>query len=414
MEKTGSHCAKVPELARLSYFFGQVLGPGELRSEQAYFHEKHKLHNRCLHGFGVVCGLLIEPEKQPEADPCKPGPKRPLVRVDCGIALDCEGNEIVVRHPRPIDLWAELGADGQKAVEEGEDEVFIYICFKERPVDPARPALPDVCGTSNECHFGKIEDCWEIQVSTEERCDERCETCCEPCEERCLLLARICNFEKDEAVEEEDIHNGVRRMVSRYHYTTITGINWVHGATYRHKDVQHLLRGGLKVYFSRPVLKETIFDGVADLWVMHDERLTEVTSLEGELEVEPGNSEFTHYLIFKQALKERLQDGDRLLFTLRSAFILDRCCRPVDGVNVGGRVPLRLLESEPCFEPVRRPDWKRCAVPPTHPGPWTSGNGVGGGSFESWLWIKEDDEEREEREEERENERRGVPSGGSK
>src|SRR5215472_12155167 len=372
MEKTGSHCTKVPALARLNYFYGQVLGPHELRTEQAYFHEKQKLHNRCLHGFGVVCGLLLHPEPQPDADPCKPGPARPWVRLDCGLALDCDGNELVVREPLRINLWDLLGPDGQKALGE-KREVFVYICFKEKPVDPARPAIPDACGSSNECHFGKIEDCWEIVVSSEERCDERCETCCEPCEEHCLLLAKVCNFSKEQPVKEEDIHNGVRRMISRYHYTTITGINWVNGATYKHRDVQHLLRDGLRVHFSRPVLKQTVFDGVADVWVIYDEPLAEVTCLEGDLELEPCPGEFTRYLVFKRALKERLQDGDRLLFILRSAFILDRCCQPVDGVHVGGRVPRRLMENEEALEPVRNPEWRHCNVPPTRPAPWTSG-----------------------------------------
>jgi hypothetical protein len=415
MEKPGSHCATVPELARLTYFYGQVLGPHELRGEQSYFREKQKLHNRCLHGFGVVCGLEIVPAPQPDPDPCIPGPARPLVRLECGMALDCEGNEIVVRRPSPVDLWARLDAAGRDAVAAGKREVFVYICFKERPVDPSRPALPDSCGSTDECHFARVEDCFEIEVSTEERCDDRCEPCCEPCQVPCLLLARICNFKQDAPVEPGDIDEGVRRMISLYRYTTVTGVNWVHGAIYRHDHVQRLLHHGLRVHFSRPVRKETIFDGIADLWVIHDERLAEVTSLEGELQVEPGAGEFTRHLVFRQALKERLQDGDRLLFTLRTPHILDRCCRPVDGAHVGGRVPRRLDPGEPDYEPVRRPVWERCQHPPGRKGPWTSGCGLGGaGNFESWLWVREQDEEQEEHHEEHENDRRGQPVGGGR
>ncbi|WP_428268714.1 hypothetical protein [Haliangium sp.] len=50
----------MPPLDRLAYFYGQMLTAADLRCEQAYFREKLKLHNRCLHGHGVVCGLEVE------------------------------------------------------------------------------------------------------------------------------------------------------------------------------------------------------------------------------------------------------------------------------------------------------------------------------------------------------------------
>src|SRR5262249_28039999 len=53
-------------LDRLNYFYGQMLGVRDFQSEQRFFREKHKLHNRCLHGHGFVCGLkvtAIPPEK---------------------------------------------------------------------------------------------------------------------------------------------------------------------------------------------------------------------------------------------------------------------------------------------------------------------------------------------------------------
>ena len=36
-----------------------MLGVNDFRTEQAYFREKQKLHNRCLHGYGTVCGLMV-------------------------------------------------------------------------------------------------------------------------------------------------------------------------------------------------------------------------------------------------------------------------------------------------------------------------------------------------------------------
>src|SRR5579859_4781773 len=52
-------CIGVGEFKRLQYFYGQMLSPQDFQTEQNYFREKLKLHNRCLEGYGVVCGLLV-------------------------------------------------------------------------------------------------------------------------------------------------------------------------------------------------------------------------------------------------------------------------------------------------------------------------------------------------------------------
>src|SRR3954454_12953759 len=48
-------------LRRLRYFHGQMLSARDFQREQEYFREKLKLRMRCLLGYGVVCGLKIEP-----------------------------------------------------------------------------------------------------------------------------------------------------------------------------------------------------------------------------------------------------------------------------------------------------------------------------------------------------------------
>ena len=58
--RSSSGCAAVPELTRLRYFHGRGLSALDLRREQAYHLERHRLHNRLLHGWGIVCGLDVE------------------------------------------------------------------------------------------------------------------------------------------------------------------------------------------------------------------------------------------------------------------------------------------------------------------------------------------------------------------
>src|SRR5262249_58530989 len=85
MRKPGGHCAHVPEFERLNYFYGQVLGHHELAKEQAFFREKMRLHNRCLHGWGILCGLGVTPVPPPEPcppDPCKPEPEPAVVEIE--------------------------------------------------------------------------------------------------------------------------------------------------------------------------------------------------------------------------------------------------------------------------------------------------------------------------------------------
>src|SRR5690349_5126872 len=60
-----------PELRRLRYFHGQLLGARDFRREQRYVRDKLMLQVRYLLGYGVVCGLLVEPV--PAKPGCEPG-----------------------------------------------------------------------------------------------------------------------------------------------------------------------------------------------------------------------------------------------------------------------------------------------------------------------------------------------------
>ena len=61
---------------------------------------------------------------------------------------------------------------------------------------------------------------------------------------------------------------------------------------------------------------------------------------------------------------ETLQFGDRVAITIRGDFILDECCRAVDGNHLGGGVPL--LDRDDAPAPVDRPP--ATAVPPAQVG----------------------------------------------
>jgi hypothetical protein len=79
-------CGGLKCLCRPRYYSGQLLTETDLTAEQDYLLAKNRLHNRYLHGWGVVCGLDVN---------CHPDCAG-WVRITQGYALDPCGNDVVV------------------------------------------------------------------------------------------------------------------------------------------------------------------------------------------------------------------------------------------------------------------------------------------------------------------------------
>jgi hypothetical protein len=435
-------CAPVPEFRRLNYVYGQLLGAADFRSEQNYFREKQRLHNRCLHGYGVVCGLLVHSgkptqdcgsgdskeeadlkkeladlelkRKQAEGSPsdvlaldkqiadvtaklkrlsdrrCEDAPPTRVV-IDCGIALDCKGNELVVRRPLAVDLWRDLSAEERKQASSDGQTLYLSLCYCEQPIDPIRPVLPDRCGAVADCTFGKLREAVHVKVSIKPpQEDTRCETCCSGCGECYVLLARIEGFRRGYPIDPAAVHNEVRRRLSRYQSTVITGVNWVHGGNYLAEDAENILgtedeNAALEIHFSRPILTSSLQRGVVELRRIEGgpNRSGDISEITGEFVPVLGPE--TSVLRYRQTGGEGMNTGDRILIQVRCAFLLDRCCRSVDGANVGGRVP----PLPGVIKPQSAPQPAGCEIPPWGYGPWTSGSGAPGSDFESWIVIAE-------------------------
>jgi hypothetical protein len=426
-------CLSLPRFERVKYFYGQLLGVREFQSEQAYFFEKHRLHNRYLHGYGVICGLEVEPCRTPR-DPCdeprpptigkppegKPGerstdpqhpevkalvvhadPFRPLefpktlcIEVDCGLALDCQGNEIVVPWPTQIDLLASLGCDAKQKFLEGK-RAYVSVCYVARPCEPVRPVTADNCGgLLPDCVPSRLRDDFCLKVTWDPPPhDESCSPCRRPCCEPCLALAWI-GWSAELGLV---IDNGIRRSISPYVTTRIVGVSWVHDATYRPEDVDRMLHDGLKIKFSGEVHTTTLRRGVIDVWVIQGGggRSADIYSVPLDIEPSHRGSEFSDSVtvrVHSRHKADRIDPGDRVLIQLRSAFVLDRCCRAIDGENIGGFVAQlpEYVDTLPILNhPIRPP----CRPPEPHPyGHWVTGNGTPAGNFESWFYVGDDDQ----------------------
>jgi hypothetical protein len=108
--------AESESLKRLRFFTGQVLTAQSFELEQKYFREKLKRHNRALHGFGIVSGLKVIVEAG-------------QIIVEPGLALDCQGNELVVGKPVVV---SPVTCDWPSA--------YVQVGFAEEYTDPI-PAI---------------------------------------------------------------------------------------------------------------------------------------------------------------------------------------------------------------------------------------------------------------------------------
>lgn len=86
-------CVGLECLDRTRFFSGQLLTEADLNNEQSYWLAKSRLHNRFLHGWGVVCGMQVVCS---ECDG--------WVTVKPGYAIDPCGNDIIVCSEQPFNV----------------------------------------------------------------------------------------------------------------------------------------------------------------------------------------------------------------------------------------------------------------------------------------------------------------------
>jgi len=156
-------CVDARGMERLRYFPRQLLTADDMRLEQEYFREKQRRHNRFLHGWGVVCGLIVQPN--PTFGPL-------AITICPGYALGPRGDEIYVNEPAVFDLTpitqqlaqpscANVGISAA-ALESGT--LMIMIRYAECQTRPVR-TLPAGCGCDDAaCEFSRIRDGFEIRA----------------------------------------------------------------------------------------------------------------------------------------------------------------------------------------------------------------------------------------------------------
>ena len=158
-------CGGLECLCRPRFFAGQLLTEDDLNRLERYIIDKNKLHNRYLHGWGVVCGLEVM------CNPCKG-----FVTVKSGYALGPCGDDIVVCRDADVNVceliqqcrqhqWdCEPAWPRPDPICGDQDEPWIlYVCYDEKPSrgitplhgDRAAACCPKCsCGGSSSCGCG--------------------------------------------------------------------------------------------------------------------------------------------------------------------------------------------------------------------------------------------------------------------
>jgi hypothetical protein len=86
------------DLERPAFFDGQRLTADDLAQAQAFARDLRWLHNRSLHGWGVVLGLVADGERGATT-----------VTVHAGYALDCDGRDLILEEARVLEVPAAAG-----------------------------------------------------------------------------------------------------------------------------------------------------------------------------------------------------------------------------------------------------------------------------------------------------------------
>ena len=398
---------------RNRYFTGKYMAARDFSVEQEYFLSHHRMHNRVLHGWGVVCGLRVVPHPDEEC-------RKKWVVVRAGIAIDCYGRELVLCEDTPFKLpLPDLDSNDVQPLDVETDETEalqhtsqqppgasdpqyevrrkFLLClryteekiervpalYSEGACDPGQHEYNRVRETAELVVLDpeEVPDCWKRLRSMPYDPDDNC---CDDCDDEIPGPAGICL--EPSCPCQDTVPLALIRWVPRHHkyrlhinmegrrtlppppefLTHIVGINWPHGETVTTHHLRHEMKGRLEIYFDRKILPadglktgineftfvvqySDIQRGVEFLPIRHGHG----PKLDG-----PCRAVYTIDPDILTGDGRGLTLSNHMVFvTMYCDFILDCHHDPVDGNFLGAKFP--------------------------------TGNGVKGSTFRSWFRVRE-------------------------
>ncbi|MEO5851908.1 MAG: hypothetical protein ABIQ15_05295 [Nocardioides sp.] len=374
--------------SRLRWFTGRFITAHDLTAEQEYFLDRHRLHNRLLHGWGAVCGLEVHPHDRADC-------AHEWVWVDAGIAIDCLGREIVL----PCREAVQWQVDPQRT---SDEDALAVLCLRydECLTDPL-PAIVGGCEQGTATELSRVVERWRLEVHPlsddpqdpwtalvrgdrvgcghDGGCAGDC-GCSTPGDGGCLqpacplgdcvpiaLLSRC----RGEAIAVDAERDGLRPAVRRSlpppaaYLTHVVGTSWEHGMDLAVDDLD--ARGGeLRVHFDRDLA-----DGEQDrVGINQHTFLVEIEDSTGARERLP----------FDPDHPPRVEDGCVAVFTVHPDVLHGSGRRGGTRSLVGDTVFVTLLG-----DLVH--DCHGLPVDADFFGSFPSGDGVLGGVLRSWFFV---------------------------
>ncbi len=232
-------------LARNRYYTGQMLTAADFNADQEYFVSRKWLHNRLLHGFGIVCGLQVTLAQSDQLN---------VIKVSKGVAVDGCGREIILLEDAELTCpiaWQDETPGPQ----------ILCIRYCEVPTHFV-PALSSTSGTSDQVEASRIQEKAKIVLKPLKEVDPHCwQGEISPClEEDCscqglVPLAAIYFDGQEAGAANVRLDLRCRRRLQGIHQprTHIEWINWPHGGELSMARLQSSYRGRLMVRFSAPI-----------------------------------------------------------------------------------------------------------------------------------------------------------------
>ena len=402
----GKECGFIG-MERNRFFTGKFMTARDLRAEQGYFLSRHRMHNRLLHGWGIVCGLRVMPHPDPQcADR--------WVMVGPGVAIDCCGRELVLREAKAVQIWQppEFQAQSTQQSQEQAGIPEFLLCIKYAEEDVEKVPVMDqesACDPNRQeanrirekvilesCDLNEVEHaCWpktggSMTACCRDDCDKELPgpagICLEPecpcgeCVPLALIKPELATGPKSATpyvITKNGIDLSGRRHLPVPHdfLTHIAGINWPHGGEVSLSCLHDQMEGQLKIKFDRKLLPAeggatgiNAYTFIVRYGGVHHH----LEFLPAEQNPELIEEECTAvFPIDKDYLPQPLGRGkyslveNTVYVTLLCDFVLDCHNNPVDGNHLRGRLP--------------------------------SGDGMPGGTFESWFRIVHDEDIQEQK-----------------
>ena len=334
---------------RNRYFDGKFMTAGDFATDPDYLLERHRLHNRLLHGWGIAEGLEVV--RHPNEDCCDR-----WVRIEPGVAVDRLGREIVLAEPAAVEVVPAKAAD--------EGPFVLFIAYGEEAVEPVPALYAEGIPDPDHREPNRLREVPRFQVvrAAEAGPDEwpSAEGTSAP-DGRVpaaalgrVALALAGRPATGKASPELDINSTWRRLLPPA-LTTVQSVSWPHGGTLALDPLRDAMKGVLKVSFSRPLRPSSGGTGIGP-WTF---RVASSAGPAAPAEPVPGtvvavdDRAEADFQIAPEALAGLA--GRTVLVTLKCDFLLDGMGLPVDGGHLGGRLP--------------------------------GGRGTPGGSFESWFHV---------------------------